>query len=121
MSFGLLKMLLLLISAGRLDISVQNAVFSGSKEARRRTKQNSILDLYVGRCCRVYWDERSRSLVTLLSVVTALIWAVAWLNVLAHCHWSRLLCGAAQVPCAFVVLYQVYVQVRPASLCADRG
>ena len=47
----------------------------------------------------------------LLSLVTALIWAAAWANLVAHCHWSRLLCGFAQVPCAFVVSLQLYFQV----------
>ena len=61
--------------------------------------------------CRAYWDESSRQLVLLLSLVTALIWAAAWANIVAHCHWSRLLCGFAQVPCALIVSLQLYFQV----------
>ncbi len=47
----------------------------------------------------------------LLSLVTALIWAAAWANIVVHCRWSRLLCGFAQVPCAFVVSLQLCFQV----------
>ena len=60
---------------------------------------------------RAYWDESSRQLVLLLSLVTALIWAAAWANIVVHCHWSRLLCGFAQVPCAAIVSLQLYFQV----------
>ena len=62
-------------------------------------------------CCRASWDDRSRSLVLLLSLLTGIIWAVGWMNIVAHCHWSRLLCGAAQLASASMVALQVCVQV----------
>lgn len=65
--------------------------------------------------CRAAWDLRSRQLVFLLSLVTTLIWCAAWFNVIAHCHWSRLLCRAAQVPCAITVSLQLSFQVSTAS------
>lgn len=59
---------------------------------------------------RSSWDDRSRSLVLLLSLLTGIIWAVGWMNIMAHCHWSRLLCGAAQLASASMVALQVCVQ-----------
>ena len=63
-------------------------------------------------CCRASWDDRSHSLVLLLSLLTGIIWAVAWMNIVAHCRWSRLLCGAAQLACASMVSLQACIQVN---------
>ncbi|BDA40451.1 hypothetical protein COCOBI_01-1040 [Coccomyxa sp. Obi] len=61
---------------------------------------------------RSHWDSSSRTLLTLLSVVTLSIWAVATWNVHSHCSWSRFLCRFLEALCGLVILTHTYIQCQ---------
>ncbi len=61
---------------------------------------------------RGHWDSNSRTLLTLLSVVTLGIWAVATWNVHTHCSWSRFLCRFLEALCSLVILTHIYIQCQ---------
>ncbi|BDA40450.1 hypothetical protein COCOBI_01-1030 [Coccomyxa sp. Obi] len=61
---------------------------------------------------RSHWDASSRTLLTLLSLLTLMIWAVATLNVHEHCKWSRFLCHVLEAVCVCVVLSHLCIQYQ---------
>ncbi len=61
---------------------------------------------------RSHWDASSRTLLTLLSLLTVVIWAVASLNVHKHCKWSRFLCRLLEIVCVCGVLSHLYIQYQ---------
>lgn len=70
-------------------------------------RDNALENLF-----RSHWDFSSRTLLTLLSVVTLGIWAVATWNVHSHCSWSRFLCCFLEALCGLVILTHVYIQYQ---------
>lgn len=61
---------------------------------------------------RKHWDESSRTLLVLLSLLTGLIWVVATSNVHMHCHWSRSLCLILESICTAIVVFHFYIQYQ---------